>query len=215
MHVGLREGLLASSLTLSLTIPVKEKEKLVCRTAKVQAKTLQAKREMAGILYLTNHWIFSPQLSCNDVIFRIKSNAVLITWFGAAVGQIQHTGAWKVGLTPRPIRHKCPHWLQWNSTAMEPFDTKSSCSQWGHAHSGNIWKAPPFWGSDSPLCGFAMWESAFVISTKEETSTQAEICNLGSVIKRKREDCVDVRQPSNKVYAADRTFREPAALWLI
>jgi len=79
MHVGLREGLLASSLTLSLTIPVKEKEKLVCRTAKVQAKTLQAKREMAGILYLTNHWIFSPQLSCNDVIFRIKSNAVLIT----------------------------------------------------------------------------------------------------------------------------------------
>ena len=52
--------------------------------------------------------------------YSIKSNAILITWFGASVGQIQHTGAWKVGFTPRPIRHKCPHWLQWNSTAMEP-----------------------------------------------------------------------------------------------
>ena len=109
-------------------------------------------REMAGILYLTNHWIFSPRFSCNDVIYRAKSNAILITWFGAAVGQIQHMGAWKVGFMPRPIRHKCPHWLQWNSTAMEPFETKSSCSQWGHAHSGKIWKPPPFWGSDSPLC---------------------------------------------------------------
>jgi len=76
-------------------------------------------REMAGILYLTNHWICSPHFSCNDGIYRIKSNAILITWIGAAIGQIQHTGAWKVGFTPRPIRHKWPHWLQWNSTAME------------------------------------------------------------------------------------------------
>ena len=75
---------------------------------------------LAGILYLTNHWIFSPHFSCNEVIYRIKSNAILITWFGAAVGQIQHTGAWKVGFTPRPIRHKWPHWMQWNLTAMEP-----------------------------------------------------------------------------------------------
>ena len=28
--------------------------------------------EMAGILYLTNHWIFSPHFSCTDVIYRIK-----------------------------------------------------------------------------------------------------------------------------------------------
>jgi hypothetical protein len=83
-------------------------------------------REMAGILYLTNHWIFSPHFVCNDVIHRIKSNAFLMTWFGATIGQIQHTGALNVGFTPRPIRLKWPHWLQWNSTAMElPFETKS------------------------------------------------------------------------------------------
>jgi len=48
---------------------------------------------MAGILYLTNHWIFSPHFSCNGVIYSINSNAILMTCFGAAVGQIQHTGA--------------------------------------------------------------------------------------------------------------------------
>jgi len=41
-----------------------------------------------------------------------------------------------------------------------PFEIKSSWSQCGHAHSGNIWKTPPIWGSDSPLCkndGFYCW----------------------------------------------------------
>ena len=71
-------------------------------------------REMAGILYLTNHRIFSPHFLCSDIIYRIKSSAILMTWFGAAVGQIQHTGAWKVGFTPRRIRHKGPRLLQWN-----------------------------------------------------------------------------------------------------
>jgi hypothetical protein len=43
--------------------------------------------------------------------------------------------------------------IGYNETRLlwRPFETKSSCSQWGHAHSGNIWKTPPFCGSDSPL----------------------------------------------------------------
>ena len=36
-------------------------------------------RDKAGILYLTNHWIFSPHFSCNDITCRIKSNAILIS----------------------------------------------------------------------------------------------------------------------------------------
>ena len=45
-------------------------------------------RAMAGILYLTNHWIFSPHSCCNDIYLKNKVKCNLMTWFGAVGGQI-------------------------------------------------------------------------------------------------------------------------------
>ena len=54
------------------------------------------------------------------LIFVCYKNSIPpeIMWFGAGGGQIWHTGGWKVGFTPQPIKHGPPHWQQSNSTAM-------------------------------------------------------------------------------------------------
>ena len=125
-----------------------------------------------------------------------------MTWFGAAVGQIQNTGAWKVGFTPRPTRHKSPRVLQWKIVALD----------WEHL------KNTPIWGvSRSPLyfyckerlgltgggcCPLQFWQTHAVKSDKL-LKDRRTLTELRTALNTNSLKCVKVGEP--KILAKPQT----------
>jgi hypothetical protein len=62
---------------------------------------------------------------------------------------------WKLGCTPRKIRHWSPSWLQSSSSAISraklPLGPELDCSQLGDQYSIHLSKTPPFGASDDHL----------------------------------------------------------------
>ena len=128
---------------------------LLATRARAQIQTSRPAYRMTGlkahVVHLYPRWVlfkgkgilicisrqplsFCPISLAMIFIYYKDFKTLKITQFGALAGQIQHMAAQKVGFTRRQL----------GISALM---------------AGNIWKTPPFWGSDSPLFYLAMWSS--------------------------------------------------------
>jgi len=114
-------------------------------------------REMTKNRHLTNHWVFSLQFFCNDVYLlqehqNIKNHVIWCSGWSAV-----DIWLWKVGFTPRPIRHGRRDVNLSSSGAMKslhagiPSNAKLERLTSRRPYPGIMPKPYPFRASDNPL----------------------------------------------------------------
>ena len=105
----------------------------------------------AKMEFLTNYWVVSLHLCCNDIYLSKKHHLNknnpdwCSRWWVLADWQCN------VGCTPRAIRHVWPSWQHSSSSAISRC-TELYCCQLGRPYSIHISKVPPLGASVNPLC---------------------------------------------------------------
>ena len=122
-------------------------------------------REMTENPQLTNHWVFSLHFFCNDIYFVKEHHATMNDSIWASGWSGMEIYTWKVGFTPRPIRH-CLRDGQFSSSgsveSLQPglsFKTNLETCPPRRPYPGIMPKPYPFWASDNPLWHFALLQA--------------------------------------------------------